>query len=335
MQNPLVSIIIPFKNTEDYIEACFTSILKQTYTNFEVLAVNDNSSDASANIVQRITTKDSRFKILNNKGSGIISALQLAYSKASGDMITRMDSDDLMTANKLQVMVTNLLDYGKGHLALGKVNYFAENGINDGYASYEKWLNDLTEKAANYTEIYKECVIPSPCWMVYKTDFDLCGGFNPNTYPEDYDLAFRFYKIGLKCIPSTEVLHLWRDYNTRTSRTSEHYVENNFLELKIKYFLRLERQIDKKIVIWGAGKKGKKIAQLLIEKKLNFEWVCDNPKKIGKHIYDVEMHSFKVLKNRLNTQIIITVANKEEQKSIKNFLQKESKIANEEYFFFC
>ena len=94
--------------------------------------------------------------------------------------------------------------------------------------------------------------------MVYKTDFDRCGGFTPNTYPEDYDLAFRFYKQGLKCIPSNEVLHHWRDYAVRTSRVDAHYAENSFLELKVNYFLELSHDKEKTIIIWGAGAKGKK-----------------------------------------------------------------------------
>ncbi|WP_047415232.1 glycosyltransferase family 2 protein [Cellulophaga sp. Hel_I_12] len=335
MQNPLVSIIIPFKNTEDYILSCFTSILEQSYFNFEVVAVNDHSTDTSAEIVHSITTQDTRCKLFDAKKSGIISALQLGYSKASGTLITRMDSDDIMTPHKLQVMVDALIQHGTGHIAIGQVQYFAKNGINEGYANYEKWLNSLTEKGTNYSDIYVECVIPSPCWMVYKTDFDRCDGFNLTTYPEDYDLAFRFYEHGLKCIPCSEVLHLWRDYSNRTSRTSEHYAENYFLNLKLFYFLKLDHQSDKKLVIWGAGKKGKKIAQLLIEKKVKFDWVCDNNKKIGKHIYNVEMQSYETIHSTKLSQIIVTVANKKEQKNIKTYLQKEQKIANTDYFFFC
>ena len=117
--------------------------------------------------------------------------LKFAYSKSKGNYITRMDSDDIMVPEKLELMVNALQKSGDGHIALGQVSYFSKDGISDGYYSYEKWLNKLTRAGSNYSEIYKECVIPSPCWMVSRKDFDLCGGFNSDIYPEDYDLAFR------------------------------------------------------------------------------------------------------------------------------------------------
>ncbi len=335
MKNPLVSIIIPFKNTENYLKECFDSILKQSYANFEVIAVDDHSTDTSLEVVNSFASKDKRIKVLHNSGAGIISALQLGYSKISGMFITRMDSDDIMLPNRLEIQLKSLLQYGKGHVAVGKVRYFAENGLNDGYAKYEKWLNTLIVKGTNYSNIYKECVIPSPCWMVHKSDFDSCHAFKPNTYPEDYDLAFRFYENQLKCIPCADVLHLWRDYSTRTSRTNAHYAENYFLDLKLHYFLKLDYQNNKKLVIWGAGKKGKAIAKLLQEQPSEFHWVCDNPKKIGKHIYGVKMQSYKILKTIKNTQIIIAVANEDEQKDIISFLKSTHKMANKDYFFFC
>ncbi len=335
MLKPLVSILIPFKNTELYLVECLEAIQIQTYTNFEVIAVDDNSTDSSSNLLEIYATKDSRIKSFKNPGSGIIDALQHAYSNASGDFITRMDSDDIMTPNRLKIMVNSLLEHGEKHIAIGQVKYFAENGVNNGYLRYEKWLNSLTKIGANYSEIYKECVIPSPCWMVYKTDFDACGAFTPNTYPEDYDLAFRFYEYNLKCIPCETILHHWRDYSVRASRTSEHYAENSFLDLKLTYFIKLDYSESEKLVVWGAGKKGKSVASKLISKGIDFIWVCDNKKKIGKHIYDSEMQSYTVLKSFKHLKIIITVANDDDQKFIHSYLENLNLKASKDYYFFC
>ncbi|WP_158977748.1 glycosyltransferase family 2 protein [Cellulophaga sp. L1A9] len=335
MQNPLVSIVIPFKNTEDYFLACLSSISEQSYTHFEVIAVDDSSTDGSKQIATTLALEDDRFTILSNEGAGIISALQLAYRKAKGTFITRMDADDIMISNRLEVMVRSLQQYGTHHIAVGKVKYFSAIGVNDGYAAYESWLNSLTEHGENFSEIYKECVIPSPCWMVHKSDFERCGAFNSEVYPEDYDLAFRFYKNQLKCIPCDEVLHLWRDYATRTSRTSDHYAENTFLDLKFDYFKEIELNTQKNIVLWGAGKKGKTMAQKLLDANINFKWICNNTKKIGKHIYGVEMQSVTTLKDLKNPQLIITVANQEDQKEIKNQLESLNLKSYEDYYFFC
>jgi hypothetical protein len=240
-----------------------------------------------------------------------------------------------MTSDKLEVLLNNLLVHGKSHLATSLVSYFSVDGINDGFKSYETWLNRLTRTGSNYSEIYKECVIPSPSWMIHKEDLLACDAFNPNDYPEDYDLTFRFYKNHIKVIPCNQVLHLWRDYSTRTSRTHKHYAENYFLEIKLKYYLELDYNTSRPLVLWGAGNKGKSIAKMLNEKKMDFIWICNNPKKIGKHIYNKELFGFEYLNEIEYPQCIITVANKQAQKTIRDFFKNNNKIEMKDYFFFC
>ena len=335
MQQPLVSILIPFKNVSTYLEKCLESIRNQEYVNWEVIAVNDHSSDSSYKIAKGFQLEDDRFKIFQNTGSGIIDALKLAYSKSTGNLISRMDADDYMASHRVSVMVQSLLTYGKGSLAIGQVKYFSENGINDGYQKYEEWLNRLTATGTNFSEIYKECVVPSPCWMVYRSDLENCDAFSPNRYPEDYDLAFRFYEKGLTCIPCTKTLHYWRDYQSRTSRTSAHYAQNYFLNIKLHYFLKLEYRSPQTLVLWGAGKKGKEIARLLKDQNVPFIWVCDNVKKIGKDIYGVVLNHYSIVQELGNLKIIITVANLEEQIFIDDYLNKTKLIRSKDYFFFC
>jgi glycosyltransferase involved in cell wall biosynthesis len=335
MQKPLVSILIPFKNTEEYLSVCLDSIINQTYTHWELLIVDDSSTDGSFKLVEEFAKKNSRIKLLKNTGSGIIDALQCAFNQSKGEFITRMDSDDIMRPNKLEVLTNALLAQGRKHIALGLVHYFSKEGIKNGYRSYEVWLNNLTKTGTNYSEIYKECVIPSPCWMIHKADLLACDAFSPNRYPEDYDLAFRFYKHGFKCIPCNDVLHEWRDYNTRTSRTHVHYAENHFIPLKLKYFLELDYKPEKTLVVWGAGKKGKAIAKILNEKQIPFAWICDNPNKIGRDIYGEILKPFNALEHIKNPQSIITVANKTDQTEILDYLNKLQLKPIEDYVFFC
>ncbi|RLD23517.1 MAG: glycosyltransferase family 2 protein [Bacteroidetes bacterium] len=335
MQNPLVSILIPFKNTAGFLPECIRSIVQQDYKNWEVLAIDDGSSDESWTVVNQFAASDPRIKVIKNSGTGIIHGLRTAYADSCGDLITRMDSDDIMSPEKLKIMVSSLLAFGKAHLAVGQVKYFSHRGISNGYERYQHWLNRLTEKGANYSEIYKECVIPSPCWMVFKEDLDRCGAFESDRYPEDYDLTFRFYENGLKCIPCNVVLHHWRDYDTRTSRTSEHYAQNYFLDIKLHYFLKLEYNAKRPLTVWGAGNKGKNIAQSLVGKNIDFIWLCDNPKKIGKNIYGVQLQHYSILGDIQNPQSIITVANEEAQITIKSFFIKLGQKPMQDYFFFC
>ncbi|MDC6364554.1 MULTISPECIES: glycosyltransferase family 2 protein [Flavobacteriaceae] len=335
MQDSKVSILIPFKNTAHFLPDCLNSILNQSYENWEVLAVNDHSDDTSLSLLNSYAKKDPRIKVFNNKGQGIIPALRKAYSKSTGDMVSRMDSDDIMKPNRLKIMVDSLHEFGIGHVAVGQVNYFSDRGISNGYERYEAWLNALTATGSNYTEIYKECVIPSPCWMTHRDDLELCGAFEPNRYPEDYDLTFRFYEHGLKIIPCNTIIHLWRDYDSRTSRTHEHYAQNYFLDIKLYYFLKLHHQINRPLVVWGAGFKGKTIAKQLLEQKIDFTWLCDNPQKIGKKIYGHELVHFETLASLKNPQSIVTVANESAQEEIRAYFLKLGQLAMQDYFFFC
>ncbi|MGB5189174.1 glycosyltransferase family 2 protein [Robiginitalea sp.] len=335
LKAPQVSILMPFKNSSRYLGECLSSICNQNFDSWELLAIDDHSSDTSPAILTEWAEQDSRIRVFPNRGSGIIPALKTAYSLSRGKLITRMDSDDRMAAGRLREMATQLEASGSGHIALGLVEYFSHRGISNGYARYERWLNNLTLLGSNFKEIYKECVIPSPCWMVYRQDLDACGAFAPDRYPEDYDLCFRFYAKGLTCLPSSRVLHYWRDYDERTSRTSEHYAQNYFLDLKLDYFLKLDRDASRPLVIWGAGYKGKHLARTLVEKGLHFHWLCDNPKKIGKSIYGIRLSHFKVLKTIEAPQSLITVANEASQAQIRNFLFNRCMGSEKDTFFFC
>ncbi|MCO6498754.1 MAG: glycosyltransferase family 2 protein [Vicingus serpentipes] len=335
METPLISIVMPAKNSGDFISECIDSIVFQTYNNWELLVVDDSSKDNTYAILREYEDKDKRIQVLKNKGEGIIEALRLAYSMSKGDFVTRMDSDDIMPRNKLDEMSGVLIQQGEGNIALGLVKYFCEGEIGEGFLKYEKWLNGLISSGNNFSEIYKECVIPSPCWMLYRSDFEKAGAFNSAIYPEDYDLAFRFKEQGYHCIPSDKILHYWRDYETRTSRTHHHYADNSFIEIKTHYFLKHDYDKEKSLVLWGAGKKGKKVAQLLLKRAIPFHWICDNPKKIGKEIYNQKLLPFNELDKIENTQSIVTVANKKSQKEIKSFFEKRNQLSMQDYFFFC
>lgn len=326
---------MPVKNTGTFLDACLDSILLQTETYWELIAINDDSTDDSWQILQNFAKKDKRITVLQNEGSGIIDALRLAYKNSHGQLITRMDSDDIMLPEKLAILKNELVQNGVGYLAIGQVQYFSADGVGDGYQKYQDWLNGLTAKGNNFQEIYKECVIPSPCWMLHRADLEKCEAFRPNRYPEDYDLCFRFYENGLKVIPNAQVLHQWRDYPSRTSRTDKNYADNRFLDIKVHYFLKLEQGKNRPLVLWGAGKKGKLIARQLIAAKIDFHWVCNNERKIGKDIYGKLLLPFNVLQKWERPQIIISVAGIQPQTEILNYLQNKKFKKEEDYYFFC
>ena len=193
----------------------------------------------------------------------------------------------------------------------------------------------MMEYNDNYDHIYKECVIPSPNWMIHIDDLLNCSAFDSEIYPEDYDLVFRFYKNNIKIIPSQKTLHKWRDYPVRTSRTDSNYADNSFLDLKLKYFIELNYNINKILVIWGAGRRGKFLAKKLSALEIDFVWVCNNPNKIDQIIYNKQLKSIEYLNQLKNYQSIITVANDKSQLLINKFFKSKGLIKMKDYFFFC
>tara|TARA_B110000091_G_scaffold91425_1_gene99952 strand:- start:1459 stop:2463 length:1005 start_codon:yes stop_codon:yes gene_type:complete len=333
MNNQRVSIITPVKNGAQFLVECLDSIVNQTHQNWELLIVNDSSTDETQSILEEYAQQDNRIVVSQNKGKGIIDALITGYEKSAGEFITRMDADDIMTPNKLELLTKKLIEKGKGYLATGFVNYFSETELGQGYFNYQEWLNGLSQTESNFDDIYKECVIPSPCWMVFREDFEASGGFNFNLYPEDYELTFRFYKQELKVVAVKEVIHHWRDYATRTSRTDSNYADNYFIQLKLNYFLELDYDNSRELELWGAGKKGKEVARFLIEKGIEFDWLSNNDKKIGKEVYGV------ILKDSISAleigtpQILIAVGSMDYNREIKKALNSKNLKPNIDYFF--
>jgi len=171
--------------------------------------------------------------------------------------------------------------------------------------------------------------------MTLKDDLISVGAFNSTTYPEDYDLCFRFYKKNIKVIGVQKVLHFWRDHQERTSRNSPTYADQRYFDLKLPYFLDLDYNSDLPLVLWGTGKKGKLLAQKLKSHQINFHWVTNNTKKIGLNIYDVHIESFKQIATLESAQIIIAVSAPEDQTEINQYLSQLDFGRKISPFFFC
>lgn len=333
---PLVSIVMAVKDTAPYLPACLDSIIAQTYPNWELLAVNDHSSDDTPEILARYARKDARIRVFHSTRPRLIPTLQEGYRNVKGTLINRMDSDDMMPADKLETLVRNWQKYGKGTVIAGGTEHFVDEGeVGDGFLRYERWLNDVARRSAHYEEIYKECVIPSHSWMAHKEDFDAVGAFDSEIYPEDYDLTFRFYKQGLKIVGIDKVLHHWRDRSNRISRTWEEYKDNRYFNLKVRNFYDLDRDRSRPLVLWGAGRNGKDMAKLLLTHEEDFNWVCDNQNKIGKDVYGIVLSHFESIMDLENPQIIIVVASPEGQTEIRNQLKAWNKLPASDFWFFA
>jgi glycosyltransferase involved in cell wall biosynthesis len=327
---------MPVFNAAPFLTESLQSIQKQTFSDWELLAVDDGSTDASARILAQFAAQDSRIRVFENGKQGIIAALRKAYSESAGAFITRMDADDRMAPQKLERMFSCLEASGPGTVVTGLVKYFSDRGpLGDGYLKYEHWLNKLAISGQPFREIYKECVIPSPCWMVYRSDFEACDAFRPDTYPEDYDLCFRFYAQQLRHQAVEEVLHYWRDHSTRASRNDPNYSDTSFIDLKVPWFLKLDYDPVRPLILWGAGKKGKRIARILNDNKVSFRWVCNTPRRWGTDVYGVRLESTAAVSALEKPQLIIAVAAPDDQQEITSALQAQGLSLGQDFYFFC
>ena len=128
MNNELISIIVPIYNTEKYLHQCLDSILNQTYTNFEVLLVNDGSTDSSGIICQEYVENDSRFRYFEKNNGGVASARNLGLERSGGAYITFIDSDDWVEPNYLDVLYTALKE-NDTDVAISTYKRFAQDGV--------------------------------------------------------------------------------------------------------------------------------------------------------------------------------------------------------------
>jgi len=116
MQNsPLVSVLLPCYNVEKYVEETFDSLLNQTYTNFEIVAINDCSTDSTLKILNGLAEKDKRIKIYNNESNlKLIKTLNRGIDLCRGEYIARMDADDIAMPERLEKEV-NFLEENKDY----------------------------------------------------------------------------------------------------------------------------------------------------------------------------------------------------------------------------
>ncbi|MFT5779963.1 MAG: glycosyltransferase involved in cell wall biosynthesis [Crocinitomicaceae bacterium] len=267
-----LSILLPFRDAAPWIEETLASIQAQSMMEWELICVNDNSTDDSTRIVERMSGEDKRITLIHNSDKGIIPALRLAFNRATGTYITRMDADDLMPEDRLEKMISLLDTLPKKTIVTGKVEYFSDDEVSLGYRTYEQWLNARVDLSDYYDQIFRECVVASPNWMARRSDFESDHIFEKLSYPEDYDMTFHWMQLGYTIHSIDAVTLLWREHPDRTSRNSSIYDQVSFFELKIKWFQRLNDLDKQSVGIMGAGRKGKLTARIFRENSVKFNW---------------------------------------------------------------
>jgi hypothetical protein len=232
-----------------------------------------------------------------------------------------------MPAKKLEVLL-GLLDGQKKAIATGNVEYFSNDNVSDGYLSYENWINNIQDYRA---EVYRECTIGSPNWIVQRSCFDDDISISELNYPEDYDLVLKWHQLGYSIKKSKSITHLWREHPKRTSRNSDIYQQESFFRLKTKHFLDNEISGKEGIQLIGAGVKGKLLAKILNEQNVHFDWFDVN---IGRVQSLVQINSMAELKPNVKTILTAWPKDKYEKEKMTSFINSVGLEKGKTYWLF-
>ena len=153
----MISVIIPIFNDEDYLHVCLNSVLKQTYEDFEVICIDDASTDASLEILEYFAKKDSRIKILKNKtNNGPGFSRNRGLDIAKGKYISFLDGDDWLVSNAFEILLEKTEKYNLDMLMFRNIVYY-ENSKKFGMEAYYDmdYLNKFESKVFNHFDLDK------------------------------------------------------------------------------------------------------------------------------------------------------------------------------------
>ncbi len=330
---PLLSIIMPVKNLEDYIEDCLSSIVNQSFEDWELIIINDHSTDKTLSIINQFASNDNRISCFTNQGQGIIPALQLALSKSKGTFISRFDGDDIMPDGRLLLMIDALSKSPGKTIVTGKAEYFSVSPISKGYREYQEWLNQRIDFQDHWKWIYRECPVASPNWIANKFDIQEIGGFDRLSYPEDYHLTLKWYQNGFNIHSLNQTTLMWREHTDRTSRNSEHYNQESFFRLKLDHFIKNELN-QSQLIVWGTGVKGRLTKRILDQLGTAFLWMDFLPKGTSKELSGQSVTNFKSIEKLKIYKLLLAIyPSKKERKEMEDYLNQQGLKLGRDYWY--
>lgn len=289
---PSLSVLLPCYNAENTIEECLSSLKTQSLVDYEVILVDDGSSDRTRAILEKCSEEDQRYRLYTKPHKGIIAALNFGLSVCQAPYVARMDADDRCHPDRFLKQVSYLEENPSVAVVSCLVQGFPQGQVRQGFQVYISWLNSLVVDEDIRREIFIESPLVHPS-VTYRREVILqTGGYQEHGWPEDYDLWLRLYLAGAHFAKLPEFLFEWREYPQRLTRTDSRYSLENFLKAKA-YYLSLGplRERDA-VIIWGAGMVGRRLSKNLLRQTCPLKAFIDiDPRKIGRTRYSVPILS--------------------------------------------
>lgn len=285
--SPPVSVLLPVRDGEEHLPEAIASIEEQSFADFEVVAVDDGSTDSTYEILSAWASRDVRVHVLEAEPTGIVGALERARADAKGGYLARMDADDISEPNRFQAQF-DLLEARQDLAIVGcGVEYFPRDSVRDGALRYEAWMNTPITPHDIEREIFVECPLAHPAFFMRASAVAEVGGYRDLGWPEDYDLVLRLWRAGGGLGKVPELLLRWREGPNRLSRTDPRYSPDAFRRCRVHHLVRSFPSLSGGVVIWGAGPVGKSLSRALAEEGVPVRAFAEvNPRKIGQEIHD-------------------------------------------------
>ncbi len=204
-QKEKVSIIIPVYNVEKYIKRCIDSVIEQTYSNIEILLIDDGSSDLSGKICNDYLKKENRIKVFHKNNGGLSDARNFGIEKATGEYYSFIDSDDKVDKDFIKILIENLKT-SEADISCCKMKKFT-NEIDT--IKLENKINTFTGHEALKNMLYQQNIDSSVCNKIFKKCIFKNIRFPVGKYFEDLGTTYKLLYNSNKVVVSNSELYFY------------------------------------------------------------------------------------------------------------------------------
>ncbi len=286
---PRVSIVLPVRNAARTIARAVASLRSQTLAGWELIVVDDGSTDGTRPILHELSREETRMTVIEITAAGVAAAANVGAAAARGDFVARMDADDVSHPERLATQLAFL--EAPPNQTVGVVSCLVEFGgdraTGAGYALHVDWLNSLVTPEEIALNRFVESPLANPSAMFRRELVALHGGYRDGDFPEDYELWLRWLDAGVRIAKVPRMLLTWHDAPTRLTRTDARYAPEAFFRLKAPWIARELARVagGRKIFVWGAGRHTRKRASHLERHGVHIAGYVDvDAKKTGRGI---------------------------------------------------
>ena len=305
----MVSVLLPVRDPGPYLKDCIASLGRQTLEEYEVIAVDDGSSDGSAKVLDDWALQDERVKVVHRPEAGLVETLNAGLELCTAPFVARMDADDISHPKRFELQLAEFERLPWVGVVSSLVRHFPWHGVGEGYRVYEEWLNSLLTPEQISRERFVESPVPHPSAMVRREVYQSAGGYRDENWAEDFDFWLRLFEAGVTFTKVEKYLFFWREHAERLTRVDSRYSVENFLRCKAKYLLSGPLAGRKRVVIWGAGQTGRRISKHLIRGGAEVEAFVDiDPEKIGGTLRGKLIVEFDELRGMMGPDMVVLAA---------------------------